>query len=60
MHADLVHDPSKKNLAERFVNEISAHSAQAILVSAKQHCIELIDEEPEPGDCNCSSSKDKK
>jgi len=60
MHADLVHDPTKKELAERFINEISARSSQAILVSAKQHCIELIEDEPEADDCNCGSSKHTK
>jgi hypothetical protein len=60
MHADLVHDAGKKDLADRFLNEISARSSQAILVSAKQHCIELIEEDPATDDCNCRDNKNKK
>lgn len=40
----------------RFINEVSATSSQAILVSAKQHCINLIEEEPSGDDCNCKST----
>src|SRR6185436_444916 len=49
-----------KKLLTRFINEISATSSQAILVSAKQHCINLIEEEPVNDDCNCNKVTVKK
>ncbi|MFL5772352.1 MAG: hypothetical protein ACJ75F_04290, partial [Flavisolibacter sp.] len=62
MHADLntIEKTLKEELALRFINEVSAKSSQAILVSAKQHCIELIEDEESADDCNCSGSKKNK
>ena len=52
-----VEEKNKKNRLEkfyqRFINEVSATSSQAILVSAKQHCIDLIEDEPLTDECNC-------
>lgn len=49
--------PTEKELKEyyleRFTNEVSAISSRSILVSAKQHCISLIEDEPEDDNCNC-------
>ncbi|HEV8273871.1 MAG TPA: hypothetical protein VGQ04_21310 [Chitinophagaceae bacterium] len=55
-----VEKEEKKTLEGRFLNEVSATSLQAILVSAKHHCIELIEEEPMDDDCNCSEKNKKK
>jgi len=41
----------------RFLSEVSATSSQAILVSAKQHCITVIEEDPEEDICNCKDEK---
>jgi hypothetical protein len=35
-------------------------SSQAILVSAKQHCIELIDDEPLTEECHCKQKTESK
>jgi len=42
-----------KGIRDRLINEVSASSSQAILVSAKHHCISFIEEEPVTGDCHC-------
>lgn len=42
-------------LSKRFVNTIEATSSQAILTSAKKHCIQLIPDPKETDDCNCSN-----
>ena len=46
-----VKDPGAVN---RFETVIEATSPQAILTSAKKHCIELIIDPPKTKDCNCS------
>jgi hypothetical protein len=62
MHADLskMEKNAKDDLASLFINEVSAKSSQAILVSAKQHCIELIEDESSAYDCNCTGDQKKK
>lgn len=45
---------SKDNIPGRFLTEVVATSPQAILVSARQHCIRLIEEEPAVDNCHCS------
>jgi hypothetical protein len=44
----------KIKLGDRCLNMIEATSPQAILTSAKKHCIELIIEPKEKDKCNCS------
>ena len=48
-------DDMKKlqDVQKRFLIEVSAVSPQAILVSAKHHCINLIEEEPADDECHC-------
>ena len=51
---DIIDIVNNTKLSDRCLSLVEATSPQAILTSAKKHCIELI---PEPGktkDCNCS------
>jgi len=49
----------KVSIEKRFLSAVSASSAQAILVSAKQHCITVIDDEIVEEDCNCKDGRKK-
>lgn len=46
--------------SSRFLYEVSATSPQAILVSAKQHCISIIEDEPSVAECNRAKVTEKK
>ena len=49
----------KISVEKRFLSSVSASSAQAILVSAKQHCISVIEEEIPDDECDCKGEKKK-
>ena len=51
---DIIDIVNNTKLSERCLSLIEATSPQAILTSAKKHCIELIPEPTKTKDCNCS------
>lgn len=50
---DFTNSGSDKEITDRFKTEIQASSSRAILTSAKQHCIELINEPSDTDECHC-------